>query len=117
MSAMPGLVNREVINDRFKLAFHRLVARRIKENPAILEEARAIVRIYLLAGPQPDFVHEWAALLARSPADVRRAIVARSERMKWLRLSSPFRRLGNRVMDDAARMKLWRIVRKPFQKG
>ena len=108
---MTGTVNREIINDRFKLAFHRVVARRLKQDPALLDGARAIVRAWSGAGAQPDFVAEWSDILARPMDDVRRTIVRRDEDLKRLRVSSPFSMLGEQVMDDAARMKLWRIVK------
>lgn len=112
---MTTSVNRETINDRFKLAFHRVVARRLKADPALLDGARSIVHDWSAEGPQPGFIAEWAELLARPAGEVRRIIVGRGEDIKRLRLSSPFRMLGDRVMDDAARMKLWRIVKKPFR--
>ena len=111
---MTTTVNRETINDRFKLAFHRVVARRLKQDPALLEGARAIVRGWSEEASAPDFVAEWGDLLARPMDDVRRTIVRRNEDLKRLRVSSPFSMLGEQVMDDAARMKLWRIVKKPY---
>jgi len=111
---MTTTVNRETINDRFKLAFHRMVARQLKRDPALLESARAVVVGWASDGPRADYVSEWAELLARPAGEVRKAIVGRSEDLKRLRISSPFSVLGDRVMDDAARMKLWRIVKKPF---
>jgi len=108
---MTTTVNRETINDRFKLAFHRVVARRLKEEPELLDEARSVVRGWASEGPNADYVSEWRDLLARPVGEVRKSIVGRDENMKRLRVSSPFRLLGDRVMDDAARMKLWRIVK------
>jgi len=107
-------VNRETINDRFKLAFHRVVARRLKEAPELLDEARSVVRGWAADGRPGDYVSEWQDLLTRPAGEVRKIIVGRGEDIKRLRLSSPFRMLGDRVLDDAARMKLWRIVKKPF---
>jgi len=111
---MTPTVNRETINDRFKLAFHRVVARRLKADPALLDGARSIVRDWAMSPPVPEFVAEWGELLDRPPAEVRKIIVGRSENMKRLRVSSPFSMLFGQVMDDTARKKLWRIVKKPF---
>jgi len=111
---MTTTVNRETINDRFKLAFHRVVARRLKGDPELLDEARSVVRGWASDGRPGDYVSEWDALMSRSVGDVRKVIVGRDENMKRLRVSSPFSLLADRIVGDEGRTKLWRIVKKPF---
>ena len=88
------MVNRETINDRFKLACHRLAARRMRARPEMLAMAREIVEHWATYEDAPDFVAEWRSLLSLPASDLRRAMVARGERADRLRLSSPFLQLG-----------------------
>ena len=77
-------------SDLAKLAFHRLVARRLKYEPGILEEARDIVRGWKQEQERPTYVDQWDELLWRSVDEVRREIVRRTPDATRLRLSSPF---------------------------
>ena len=99
------VVNRESVNDRAKLILHRLVARRLRANPAILDEVSA--RLQSLEGPAPDYVTEWARVLDRSAEDVADLIGSRSEHMTHLRVSSPFR-LPEMFDDEAWRRRVWK---------
>jgi hypothetical protein len=107
-------INREQINDRGKLLFHRLVARRLGHSPDILNK----VRMFVLASceKQPgrrDALAEWTDILNRDVEDVRRLLVRRDEDMTRLRLSSPFALMSDFVIqDENARRKLWRIAKK-----
>ena len=103
--ALKPLVNRETVNDRAKLILHRLVARRLRVNAALLDEARS--RLKSLAGPTPDYVNEWARLLARPAEDVANLIGSRSEQMTHLRISSPFR-LPEDFDDETWRRRVWK---------
>jgi hypothetical protein len=97
--------NRESVNDRAKLILHRLVARRLRANPSLLDEART--RLQSLAGPAPDYLIQWARVLDRSAEEVADLIGSRSERMTHLRVSSPFR-LPEMFDDEAWRRRLWK---------
>lgn len=98
-------VNRESVNDRAKLILHRLVARGLRANPALLEDART--RLQSLAGPAPDYVTQWARVLDRPAEDVANLIGSRSEQMTHLRVSSPFR-LPEGFDDEAWRRRVWK---------
>ena len=98
-------VNRESVNDRAKLILHRLVARSLRANPALLEDART--RLQSLAGPAPDYVIQWARVLDRPTEDVANLIGSRSEHMTHLRVSSPFR-LPEGFDDEAWRRRVWK---------
>ena len=97
--------NRESVNDRAKLILHRLVARSLRANPALLEDART--RLQSLAGHAPDYVIQWARVLDRPSEDVAKLIGSRSEHMTHLRVSSPFR-LPEGFGDEALRRRVWK---------
>ena len=98
-------MNRETVNDRAKLILHRLVARRLRTNPALLNEAR--MRLQSLEGPAPDYVAQWVHVLERPAEDVANLIGSRSEQMTHLRVSSPFR-LPDGFDDETWRRRVWK---------
>ena len=98
-------VNRETVNDRAKLILHRLVARRLRANPALLDDART--RMQSLEGPVPDFVTQWAQVLKLPAEHVAKLIGSRSDQMKYLRISSPFR-LPEGFDDKTWRRRVWK---------
>ena len=103
--ALKPTVNRESINDRAKLILHRLVARRLRANPALLDDART--RLQLLEGPAPDYVAQWVNVLERPAEDVANLIGSRSEQMTHLRVSSPFR-MPEGFDDETWRRRVWK---------
>ena len=107
------MVNRESINNRFKLAFHRLVARRLKSSPPLLKRARAVVRAWMSYPDAPAYVTAWEHLLSKPVGEICREIVSRSERHELLRNSSPFSRLRPMIMLEEDRRRLWQIVKRP----
>ena len=102
--ALKSVANRESINDRAKLILHRLVARRLRANPALLDDARS--RLQSLEGPAPDYVAQWVQVLERPAEDVANLIGSRSEQMTHLRVSSPFR-LPQGFDDETWRRRVW----------
>ena len=98
-------MNRESVNDRAKLILHRLVARRLRANPLLLDEART--RLQSVEGPAPDYVVEWTRVLERPTEDVAKLIGSRSEQMTHLRVSSPFR-LPAGFDDETWRRRVWK---------
>jgi uncharacterized protein YdbL (DUF1318 family) len=102
--AVKPTVNRETVNDRAKLILHRLVARSLRANPALLDEART--RLQSLGGAAPDYVVQWARVLDRPAEEVADLIGSRSEHMTHLRVSSPFR-LPEGFEDEAWRRRVW----------
>ena len=103
--ALNSGMNRESINDRAKLILHRLVARRLRADSGLLDEARS--RLKSLERPAPDYVDEWARLLARPAEEVANLIGSRSEQMTHLRISSPFR-LPEGFDDETWRRRVWK---------
>lgn len=104
---MPSAVNKENVNDRAKLIMHRLVARRLVQDPMLIEHARDRVRQRLAEGAALECAAEWDRLLGRGPAAVRRAIVSRGPEMERLRLSSPLLALVG-FRDETLRRRIWR---------
>jgi hypothetical protein len=77
-----------MVNDRAKLIMHRLIARRLKEEPSALTLVRE--RLDSLGDDAPLYVAEWRAILQGDVDTVRRRLTERSSEMTRLRLSSPF---------------------------
>jgi len=97
-------------NDRFKLAHHRLVARALSRNPALLDEARAVVAAWQADAGHAGYVDDWAALLAQPASIVRREITRRSPEATRLRLSSPFALTPTKVISGEQIVRLWKTV-------
>src|SRR5690606_33217110 len=83
-------INAEIVNDRAKLLYHRLVAPRLRRDPSLVETARRVVERRRSSGERRDALDEWARLLSRPADEISIAIVQRSEQARRLRSSSPF---------------------------
>ena len=89
------------------LAFHRVIARRVTQDPAVLERARQRVQDWLAQTPDRPFAREWEKILAGNAESVAAFLVDRSELADELRQSSPF--AG--VLDARERWRIWRETR------
>jgi len=88
------------------LAFHRVVAERIRRDPAVLERARGRVQRWLADAPHAFHARAWAEALAGPTESVLALLVDPGERACELRQSTPFAgALGARE-----RWALWREV-------
>lgn len=77
--------------DERSLAMHRLVAAKLRENPAILEEARNNLRRWQkMAGSPAVALAEWEGILNAPIDQISHLLEERSERANRLRQSSPF---------------------------
>ena len=102
------MVNSEVVNDRAKLLMHRLVARRISQQPELIE----VVKRNLSTGPRSlTSSQEWLEILERKPEEVCKIITSRSPKMTRLRVSSPFSSIAN-LQDPTIRKKVWKVAKK-----
>jgi hypothetical protein len=73
------------------LALHALVARKVLEDPRLVERARAnLDRWELSGGESPPWMDEWRAVLARPTKEIAAYLVSTSEDAFRLRQSSPF---------------------------
>ena len=90
------------------LAYHRVIAARLGEDPTVLEQARARVREWVaVPGPVPHYARAWAALLGRPVAEIVTFLTDPGERARELRQSTPF--AG--VIPPRERWGIWRAVR------
>lgn len=77
--------------DERSLAMHRLIARKLRTDPTLLEKARQNVRRWQKQDGSPRLaLAEWEQILRGSPRQVADFIAGRSERATRLRQSSPF---------------------------
>jgi hypothetical protein len=77
--------------DARSLAPHRLVARKLAANPALLDNALENLRRWQEAhGRSSPALGEWERVLTGTPDQVARFLVEQSERATRLRQSSPF---------------------------
>lgn len=105
-------INAETVNDRAKLIMHRIAARRLgREADILIDAARRVLEDERRRGPGYRYLDEWEALLERNPRELRRLITQRSDRMSWLRSTSPFGRVLG-LTDPTLRRRIWRLARR-----
>lgn len=105
--------NAEVINDLAKLVMHRIIARRLREDPNLMNDVQPAMDAMAERFYERTFVPEWRDLLALPTPHLARLLIERSDRMDRLRLSSPFmmvERLG--LHDVPFRRRVWRLARR-----
>ena len=109
-------MNREAQNDRAKLIMHRLVARRLKAEPQLVDHARMLLRKWKAARSGPssrDWVEAWESVLQQPIEQIRAEIIRRGERADWLRVTSPFALVPGLMPDDVeVRKRIWRIAKR-----
>lgn len=94
------------------LALHRAIAERVRDDPAVLERARARVKRWLDTGEVArHWAEEWDAVLSRSTDDICGWLVDESEHARAMRQVTPF--AG--VIDPRTRWRIWREVREAFK--
>ncbi len=77
--------------DERSLALHRLIAVKVRDNPALLDKARDNLRRWQEAGNSPSHaLAEWARIITGPVDQVAQFLEERSERATRLRQSSPF---------------------------
>ena len=90
------------------IAYHRVIAVRILEDSAVLEQARARVRQWLgTLRPIPTYAAAWDEILASDVHAIAAFLVDPGERARELRQSSPF--AG--ALSPRERWQLWRETR------
>jgi hypothetical protein len=72
------------------IVLHRVIAGRIKENPALLEVVRKNIQHWILNSGERDYWKEWEKLLEGPLEDLLTFMVSPEEKARWLRQSSPF---------------------------
>jgi hypothetical protein len=90
------------------VAYHRVIAGRLRDQPEILDMARRRVSGWLADGvTAPAAAARWAAVLAGDPSSIAVFLIERSEVADELRQSSPF--AG--ALRPRERWQIWREVR------
>jgi hypothetical protein len=90
------------------VAYHRVLAERLRDEPEILEIARRRVAAWLASGVSaPASAAQWGALLASDLSSIEAFLVERSELADELRQSSPF--AG--TLRPRERWRIWRATR------
>lgn len=90
------------------VAYHRALAQRLREQPAILANARRRVDEWLSLGAlAPRWAAGWAAVLTRDLPSIEAFLIERSELADELRQSSPF--AG--ALSPQERWEIWRSTR------
>ena len=102
------MIRTEHVTDRFKRAHHRLVARAIRRDPTLVEQARTVVR---QRPDEPRWVRDWREVLSLPIEEIHREITRPTERMRWLRIDSPFALLPGTILPDPVRRRLWAKIR------
>lgn len=102
-----GVANAEAVNDRAKLLMHRLIARRIRLRPDLIETAKMRIAQKRQVGPLFDYIPEWESLLSQDAETLCRSITSRGETMIRLRLSSPLVDVVD-FRDPQLRRRIWR---------
>jgi hypothetical protein len=93
------------------VAYHRVIAERLRNQPEVLEGARRRVQTWLTSPDTARFyARKWAEILAGDASSVADFLVERSELADELRQSSPF--AG--VLQPQERWKIWRETRERF---
>jgi len=87
---MGDSLNQEIVNDTAKLVMHRLIARSLARDPSLIEHARRSLAAMACRFPDRIFVREWESLLHLPICSLRNLLISRDQRMRRLRLSSPF---------------------------
>jgi hypothetical protein len=107
--------NPELINDRAKLLYHRLVARRLRHEPALISRAKDVIARQPFSSSGPHVVEVWRRLL-NGPTDLlMRELVGRSAEARRLRLSSPFPFVDElKIDDEQLRRRFWRVAKRVF---
>lgn len=91
------------------MAYHRLIAERLRGEPEVLESARRRVQTWLASGstPPPFYARKWAEILEGDISSIAAFLVERSELADELRQSSPF--AG--ALKPRERWRIWRETR------
>jgi hypothetical protein len=90
------------------VAYHRVIAARLRERPEILREARQRVAGWLATSGQPPWrATQWAAILDLELPAIESFLTERSELADELRQSSPF--AG--ALSPRERWQIWRETR------
>lgn len=104
--------NAEQVNDRAKLLYHRLVARRLRRDPELLASVRDILRKPPFTAAS-QWADDWRRLLNAPLPEILRVLRERSSEAALLRVNSPFPFVNElKIENEALRRRLWKTARR-----
>jgi hypothetical protein len=108
---VPENDDRHAIAEARSLELHRLVAQRLRQDPPLIEKARARVRVWLDDGrAHPNYALAWREALEGPFEELLALLVDPGQRARDLRQASPFAGF----LEPRARWEAWRRVRRPL---
>lgn len=111
-------LNEGVVGDTAKLMMHRLIVRRLRRDPSLVEKAKAVHTGQAGQFAGWPFVREWQELLALPVGELASRLISRDREMVRLRNSSPFYLVeGVHFGDYDARIRLRRAARRVVERG
>jgi hypothetical protein len=99
-------MDRHRLAEERSLAYHDVVAGRLRTEPDILECARARVGQWLTDRAPTFYAREWARILEQSPEQIAEFLRDPGERARELRQSTPFAGM----IPPRERWRIWRLV-------
>ncbi len=115
---MNDSLNEGVVGDTAKLMMHRLIVRRLRRDPSLVEKAKAAHTRQADQFTDWPFVREWRELLALPTGELALKLISRDREMVRLRNSSPFYLIeGIHFGDYDARIRLRRAARRIVERG
>jgi hypothetical protein len=114
----PPRANAEQINDRAKLLYHRLVARRLRCDPGLVARVRHVLGEPPFSAAASFWADDWRRLLDGPLPQLTRVLVERSPDAARLRVNSPFPLVDELKIDkEELRRRLWRVARRGFARA
>jgi hypothetical protein len=111
-------LNEGVVGDTAKLMMHRLIVRRLRHDPSLVDKAKVAHARQAAQFADWPFVREWQDLLALPAGELASKLISRDREMVRLRNSSPFYLAeGVHFGDYDMRVRLRRAARRVVQRG
>jgi hypothetical protein len=111
-------LNEGLVGDTAKLMMHRLIVRRLRRDPSLVEKAKAAHARQADQFYDWPFVREWQELLALPTGELASRLTSRDREMVRLRNSSPFYLVeGVHFGDYDARIRLRRAARRVAERA
>jgi hypothetical protein len=111
-------LNEGVVGDTAKLMMHRLIVRKLRRDPTLVDRAKAAHARQSDQFHGWPFVREWQELLALPTGELASKLISRDREMARLRNSSPFYLVEDVHFGDYdARIRLRRAARRVVERG
>jgi hypothetical protein len=114
---MSTKVNVSEVGDTAKLMIHRLIARRIRRDPTLVDGAKAVHARQADQFEGWPFVREWDVLLSLPPSKLTSKLISRDREMVRLRNSSPFYLADESLKNQEFRVRIARAARRLAQQS